>query len=337
MPIPAASQSSEPRPIKAEIQPRETIYVYHWDRILGVLAVLLLLLAFIAYGLYTWVTPQSSEQSIAGEEKPSEIQVAAQAQPPAMVEEKSFTADSASLPTQEDQEQRQTGDEIAQETAPVIPPPEVGLQAEASSPAPVNDMPTPSSAIQSEQTQSAERPSTTPAPPLEQAPEMVTQAQQPIPQQAMAEASVADQAEQPANAAETVGTAEHELSPTEPKPAPFRLLDVQVGTPQVKRFVLPKRVINKEPHGELSEIRFKADGSAAVWCYSEVIGKPGSTLRYVWYHEGKQMARVPVAVYGRRWRSYSSKIINQRSAGAWRVELQDGAGRLLASADFQLR
>jgi hypothetical protein len=336
MPIPAASQPSEPRPLKAEIQPRETIYVYHWDRILGVSAVLLLLLAFIAYGLYTWVTPQSSEQPIAGEEKPSEIQVAAQAQPPAMVEEKSPTADSASVPTQEDQEPPQTGDEIAQETAPVIPPPEIGLQAEEPSPAPLNDMPTPSSAIQIEQTQSAELPSTTPAPPLEQPPE-VTQELQPIPQQAMAEAPVADQAEQPADAAETVGTAEHELSPSEPRPAPFRLLDVQIRASQVKRFVLPKSVINKEPHGELSEIRFKADGSAAVWCYSEVIGKPGSTLRYVWYHEGKQMARVPVAVYGRRWRSYSSKIINQRSAGAWRVELQDGAGRLLASADFQLR
>ena len=118
---------------------------------------------------------------------------------------------------------------------------------------------------------------------------------------------------------------------------PFQLQDLRILNPQVKRFVLPQTVINKEPRGKLAEIRLKPDGSAAVWCYSEVIGRRGSGLLYVWYHDGRRIARIRSHVYGNRWRSYSSKIINGRNQGHWRVELQDGAGKLLASAEFTFR
>jgi hypothetical protein len=118
---------------------------------------------------------------------------------------------------------------------------------------------------------------------------------------------------------------------------PFQLQELQILDPQVKRFVLPRAVINKEPKGEIDEIRLKPDGSAAVWCYSEVSGRRGSVLRYVWYHQGSRMARVRVNVRGNRWRSYSSKVVNLHYPGDWRVELQDGAGRVLASAEFTLR
>jgi hypothetical protein len=96
-------------------------------------------------------------------------------------------------------------------------------------------------------------------------------------------------------------------------------------------------VINKEPQGMLDEIAWKPDGSAAVWCYSEVTGRRGSVLRYVWYHEGKRMARIRVNVRGNRWRSYSSKLVNQRYLGDWRVELQDSKERVLASAEFKVK
>jgi hypothetical protein len=121
---------------------------------------------------------------------------------------------------------------------------------------------------------------------------------------------------------------------TQPSSGPFQLQDLRILDPQVKRFVLPRTVVNKEPRGEIGGIRLKPDGSAAVWCYSEVIGRPGTVLHYVWYHEGRRMARVRIKVRGNRWRSYSSKIINRRHQGSWRVELQDSAGRLLASAEF---
>lgn len=118
--------------------------------------------------------------------------------------------------------------------------------------------------------------------------------------------------------------------------SPFQLKELEILEPTVKRFLLAGSVSNREPEGDLNEISFTADGSAAVWAYSEVIDKKGSRLKYVWLHGGNQIASVVVNVGGNRWRSYSSKVINQSMSGAWRVELQDGEGRLMASADFFL-
>jgi hypothetical protein len=118
---------------------------------------------------------------------------------------------------------------------------------------------------------------------------------------------------------------------------PFQLQEQRILNPQVTRFELPRSVIDKEPQGELNQIDWKPDGSAAVLCYSEVTGRRGSMLRYVWYYAGKRIARVLVKVRGNRWRSYSSKVINQRHLGNWRVELQDSKERVLASAEFTVR
>jgi hypothetical protein len=118
--------------------------------------------------------------------------------------------------------------------------------------------------------------------------------------------------------------------------SPFQLKELEILEPSVKRFLLAGSVSNREPEGELNEISFTADGSAVVWVYSEVIDKKGSRFRYVWLHGGNQIATVPVNVGSNRWRSYSSKLINLSMSGAWRVELQDGEGRLMASADFFL-
>ena len=138
--------------------------------------------------------------------------------------------------------------------------------------------------------------------------------------------------------------------------------ELEILEPSVKRFLLAGSVSNREPKGELNEISFTADGRAAVWAYSEVIDKKGSRLKYVWLHGGNKIATVPVNVGDNRWRSFSraavpprsssdaapasisltpccsfsSKLINQSMSGAWRVELQDGEGRLMASADFFL-
>jgi hypothetical protein len=53
------NQRYEPRPRKAEIPPRETRYVYHWERIIGVIAILVLGLAGAGYGLYGWLADET--------------------------------------------------------------------------------------------------------------------------------------------------------------------------------------------------------------------------------------------------------------------------------------
>ena len=75
---------------------------------------------------------------------------------------------------------------------------------------------------------------------------------------------------------------------------------------------------------------------AAVYCFSEVAGREHPTLEYIWRRNDQVIARVNVGVKGKRWRSYSSKLINRRMKGDWQVELRGKDNELLASAEFTL-
>lgn len=134
--------------------------------------------------------------------------------------------------------------------------------------------------------------------------------------------------------AEAIETAEIEVVAETPS-SPFQLQDLKIHDSGVKRFQLAEAIANKEPVGELSDIRFNPDGSTTIWVFSEVMDMRGGRLNYVWLHEGKEIARVRVRVGSNRWRSYSSKNLNQAMTGSWRVELRDGEDRLLAAAEFR--
>jgi len=325
----------------AEVPLREPVYEYHWGRILGVIAGLVLLLGAGGYGLYTWLTPDSPRQRNAESLKPAPA-----APGPAVNEQPQPRAESETL-------------EQAQPSPPVATPAQTATAtapAEAtSSPASVEEAPpTPADQVPPE---TGEEPaaarlgetvvegpdangsrslppqaaSSEPEPALAETPQEPPQAK---PRSATASVPQAAPEAAPSTAPETVQSAP---AAEQPDGGPFQLRDLRILVPQVKRFELPRTVIDKEPQGTMEEIRLKPDGSAAVWCYSEVVDSRGGELRYVWYHEGERMARIRVKVRGNRWRSYSSKIINQRHQGNWRVELQDGAERLLASAEFTLK
>lgn len=118
------------------------------------------------------------------------------------------------------------------------------------------------------------------------------------------------------------------------KAGPFSLTNVDLLSPVVKRFVLAKSVVNKTPIGKIHEIRPDARGVAAVYAFSELMGMGGTVVDYHWMLNGKRVAKVRVKVGANRWRSHSSKVINERMHGAWRVELRDAENQLFASAEF---
>jgi hypothetical protein len=122
-----------------------------------------------------------------------------------------------------------------------------------------------------------------------------------------------------------------------PHRAMFRLQDTSVLSPAVERFQLAKSVINNEPRGDIESIVPKADGAAAIYCFSDVVGMKDKVLYYHWLRDGKRVAKVRVGAWGKRWRSHSSKILNPTMKGDWRVELRRADNTLLASAEFVYR
>ena len=59
-----------------------------------------------------------------------------------------------------------------------------------------------------------------------------------------------------------------------------------------------------------------------IYCWSTIVGAHRDTaVEHVWYWEEREMARVRLPVHGPKWRTWSSKRIDPRWTGTWRVEI----------------
>ncbi|MFT6986978.1 MAG: hypothetical protein ACJAT7_002828 [Psychromonas sp.] len=123
----------------------------------------------------------------------------------------------------------------------------------------------------------------------------------------------------------------------QPKTAPdviFTAVDTTVFSAHIKRFVISKAVISKEPVGSIDDIVFDANNIATVYAYSDAVGLKDKTLYYKWSLDGKAIAKVKVGVWSNRWRSYSRKFIRPHMHGDWQVALFNGKGEMLAVHRF---
>ena len=100
----------------------------------------------------------------------------------------------------------------------------------------------------------------------------------------------------------------------------------------ITRMVICERVTDRKPVG-IGE-PFSAN-TEKVYCLLEAGNvEHDTTVRFVWYYEGKEMARVSLPLReGMRWRTFSSKKLAGLK-GNWKVELQESSGIVLNTASF---
>lgn len=115
----------------------------------------------------------------------------------------------------------------------------------------------------------------------------------------------------------------------------FSKSEIQIFSPQIKRFVIANKVQDKEPVGQIDDIQFDKNNIATVYAYSDVVGLSDQFIYYNWRLNGNQVARVEVGVWGNRWRSYSRKYIQHNKHGDWVVTLENKNGEILASSKFK--
>jgi hypothetical protein len=341
----------------ARKQPRKHVYVYHWDRIIGAGIVFLMLGGLAGYGLSLWSGSSFKEEFDMAETLPKaavavedtrprreeepihreieeDLRPFAHAEedklPPAVAEITDSSSNSQDMKIPLLDEAITAKDNPAQQFAenkPLETEPPSAEMAQLSTANPSNEETVEETLINEIDPEDSEPANA--AQPFEEMPAIPTQEELSEPQVEISQnIPLKPQGERP-DSADTTLTVDTLNSP-------FQLKELEILEPSVKRFLLTGSVSNREPKGELNEISFTADGSAAVWAYSEIIDKKGSRFKYVWLHGGNRIATIPVNVGSNRWRSYSSKLINQSMRGAWRVELQDSEGRLMAGADFFL-
>lgn len=136
----------------------------------------------------------------------------------------------------------------------------------------------------------------------------------------------------PALAQEGGGTMDSQAAPAE---TPAEMAQAAEPAPaargEVARAVFTTAVQDREPVDQLSEV---PAGTETVYFFTELRGMQGQTVTHRWSYNGTVMAEVSFDVRGPRWRVYSSKNFVPEWVGRWRVEVIDGGGNVVRSADL---
>ena len=90
-------------------------------------------------------------------------------------------------------------------------------------------------------------------------------------------------------------------------------------------------VTDRMPEGQAESF---ATG-ARVYCWTRVLdGGAGDVIYPVWFHDGREIQSVELAVEAGHWRTWSYKTLFPGQQGVWRVEIQNALGELLGSYEF---
>lgn len=57
---------------------------------------------------------------------------------------------------------------------------------------------------------------------------------------------------------------------------------------------------------------------------------------HLWLYNNKIMAKVPLSINGKKWRTYSSKKILPKNTGQWKVEVYSEDGKLIHTIPFKI-
>jgi hypothetical protein len=145
---------------------------------------------------------------------------------------------------------------------------------------------------------------------------------------------VVAQQDEPMKPADTTMTEEKPAETTMTKAEPAAEKAMPVASFTVEGMACGTGVMDRELEGEATT--FPSD-IEKVFCWCTVVGcEEPTTVEHVWYHNGEEIARVPLEINYPRARTWSSKNMIPEWAGDWKVDLVDDAGKVVASTSFKL-
>jgi len=98
--------------------------------------------------------------------------------------------------------------------------------------------------------------------------------------------------------------------------------------------VITTDIIDRSP---VDAIESYSSEVGKIYCFTRIEGASEETsVSHVWYHEGKEMARITLPVRSSYWRTWSSKNILPEWTGTWRVDILDEEGERIKSIAFTL-
>lgn len=108
------------------------------------------------------------------------------------------------------------------------------------------------------------------------------------------------------------------------------------SSPKVLELAVTTKIVKGKPIDSVHRISSRAVRN--LYCFSRLMTPSGTetSVKHVWYRNGKAVAEHELPVKGGSWRTQSSKSVEKSDAGAWRVDLLDAEGQLLKSVSFTM-
>lgn len=100
---------------------------------------------------------------------------------------------------------------------------------------------------------------------------------------------------------------------------------------RVARSAITTGVVDREP---VDSIITLANTETKVFYFTDLRHFEGQTVKHLWEYEGQTMSEVSFEVKGARWRVWSSKTMNPKWIGDWRVYVIDGSGEVVGQNNF---
>jgi hypothetical protein len=111
--------------------------------------------------------------------------------------------------------------------------------------------------------------------------------------------------------------------------------DTEVHTLRLRDIQICKNVEKRNPEG--TDVFFNNDVDS-LFCYTRIQNQgKKQEVKHVWYYEDQLMTQIRYNIKKSNiYRSWTRKTILPHQIGQWRVDIQDSAGKIIGSKEFQI-
>jgi hypothetical protein len=103
---------------------------------------------------------------------------------------------------------------------------------------------------------------------------------------------------------------------------------------EVARAVICRTVVDREPVDPGTTFTVL---EGKLYCFTQIVGAQDPVaIAHVWHFADTERARVELPVRGMRWRTFSSKIIQDHEIGQWRVDVLGPGDEVLHVLYFEV-
>lgn len=112
-------------------------------------------------------------------------------------------------------------------------------------------------------------------------------------------------------------------------------VEVITNNKYVRRGLLARRTINKEPSGVVNlPLVVNKEKAISVTYFTEIINMQGNSVYHEWVVNNKVIYRKKINVLGDRWRIATRKLFSYKVTGEWQVRVVNKKGDILHKIDF---